>query len=317
MKKYYLGFDIGGTKCAAVLASVSHGTICIVERHMFKTRDYSSNEAVEKLLYYAKDCMTSHKVTPVALGISCGGPLDIEKGLILSPPNLPTWDRVPIVDICKKALNIPAYLQNDANGGALAEYYFGAGKGLRNMIFLTFGTGLGAGLILNGQLYEGSTHVAGEIGHVRLTPDGPNGHGKYGSVEGYCSGGGIVNLAYNFLQETSEESSLRNIDVLTAKNIATEAYKGDKIAKEVYSISGKYLGYGLSILIDLFNPDKIIIGGIFTRSSDLLLDSMAPIITQEALKESTEHCKIEPSSLQEQVGDYSAITIAYLGENYE
>src|SRR5690606_15592063 len=130
-----------------------------------------------------------------AIGISCGGPLDSRRGVILSPPNLPGWDRIPVVEVFQQAFKVPVALQNDANAGALAEWLWGAGRGSHNMIFLTFGTGMGAGLILNGQLYSGTNDLAGEVGHIRLAPDGPVGYGKAGSFEGFCSGGGIKQLA--------------------------------------------------------------------------------------------------------------------------
>ena len=135
----------------------------------------------------------------MAIGITCGGPLDSKKGLIMSPPNLPKWDKIPITKIIEDNFNVPVFLQNDANACALAEWRFGAGKGTNNMIFLTFGTGLGAGLILDGRLYAGTNNLAGEIGHIRLAKDGPLGYDKKGSFEGFCSGAGIARLAKKIL----------------------------------------------------------------------------------------------------------------------
>ncbi|MBQ7292692.1 MAG: ROK family protein, partial [Clostridia bacterium] len=179
----YIGIDIGGTKCAVVLGD-SNG---ILKKVAFKTEE--CKQTITKILDIAESFGTAD-----AVGISCGGPLDSGRGVIMSPPNLPDWDNIPIVKLVSDRLGIPAYLQNDANACALAEWRFGAGRGTQNMAFLTFGTGLGAGLILNGRLVDGANGMAGEIGHIRLTDDGPTGYGKAGSAEGYCSGGGIARL---------------------------------------------------------------------------------------------------------------------------
>lgn len=135
------------------------------------------------------------------IGISCGGPLDAERGIIQTPPNLPLWKDVPICAILEQQFCIPTRLQNDANACALAEWRFGAGRGTKNMMFITFGTGFGAGLILNGQLYSGTNGNAGEIGHIRLAEYGPSGYGKIGSYEGFCSGSGIAQIGQTMVRE--------------------------------------------------------------------------------------------------------------------
>ena len=176
-KPYYLGIDVGGTKCA-VLAGTED--MELLERIQFATEtDRGPDYAIKRLLEKASrvvDKLTDCQLQ--AIGISCGGPLDSKKGLIQSPPNLPGWDNIPIVQMFKDIFNVPVYLQNDANACALAEWKFGAGKGTDNMVFLTFGTGMGAGLVLNGRLYTGTNDLAGEVGHVRLAEDGPEGFGK-------------------------------------------------------------------------------------------------------------------------------------------
>ena len=186
MKKKIVGIDIGGTKIAVVLADE---TGLISKKESFSTLKW--NLSIEKIIEIIKSFSLPKDFV---IGISCGGPLDSEKGIIQSPPNLPGWDNIPIVDIIAKATQAKTYLMNDANAGALAEWYFGSGKGFNNIIFLTIGTGMGGGLILNGKLYEGTTGDAGEIGHIRMNSNGPIGYGKVGSYEGFCSGGGIAQL---------------------------------------------------------------------------------------------------------------------------
>ena len=226
----YWGLDIGGTKCALVTGTED----CrVLTRHAVATRDFERwQDVLEALLAQAP------AETPTAVGISCGGPLDSRRGRILSPPNLPGWDDVPIVDWLKTRLGAPVFLQNDANACALAEWRFGAGRGCENMIFLTFGTGFGAGLILNGRLYAGTNDMAGEIGHVRAEKDGPVGYGKRGSFEGFCSGGGIAQLAGG----------------KSAREVVELAGAGDARMRAVLSESARRLGACLALLIDLFNP---------------------------------------------------------------
>ena len=209
-----------------------------------------------------------------------------------------------------------AYLQNDANACALAEWKFGAGKGLRNMIFLTFGTGMGAGLILDGKLYSGTNDMAGEVGHMRIAADGPIGYGKRGSFEGFCSGGGIGRLAQEMARKTLESGrstlmckTAEDIENITAKSAAEAAENGDETAKEVYRICGEKLGEGLAILADILDPQAIIIGSIFARSGHLLKGSMEKALHREALSQ-TAGCRIIPAGLGEKIGDLASLGIA-------
>ena len=278
-----LGFDIGGTKCAVVSAEWNGENIKLLGKVKCET-DFSvtPEKMIERLIEKADSILTAK---PDRIGISCGGPLDSEKGLILSPPNLPSWDKVEIVKILENHYGVTAYLQNDANACAVAEWKFGAGKGTENMIFLTFGTGLGAGLILGGSLYNGTNGNAGEVGHIRLSDNGPVGYGKKGSFEGFCSGGGIAKLGFMKAQEKIQKGEyplyfkegMTEEDV-TAKSIAECARMGDETAKEVYRISGEKLGRGLSVLIDILNPQKIVIGSIFERCHDLLWEYAEEVI---------------------------------------
>lgn len=314
---YILGFDIGGTKCAVITARFDGENIDLIEKASCPTDlSISPEEMIQKLIKTADDILTE---MPDRIGISCGGPLDSEKGVILGPPNLKGWDEVHIVEILKDHYNVPVNLQNDANACAVAEWKFGAGKGSKNMIFMTFGTGLGAGLILNGQLYSGTNGNAGEVGHIRLAENGPIGYGKNGSFEGFCSGGGIAQLGYSLALESVKngkyplyfKEGMTQNDV-TAKTIADAALNGDETALDVYRISGKYLGKGLSFLIDILNPEVIVIGSIFARNKDLLLPFANVIINFEALKQSSKCCRIEAAALGENIGDYAAIATAIL-----
>jgi glucokinase len=185
------------------------------------------------------------------------------------------------------------------------------------MVFLTFGTGLGAGLILDGRLYEGANGNAGEVGHIRLERFGPVGYGKSGSFEGFCSGGGIAQLGYSLALEKAQTGvypmyytkGMSHKDV-TAKTIADAARLGDETALDVYRTCGAYLGRGLSLIIDMLNPELIVIGSIFARSKDLLWQTTKKEIETEALQQSASCCKVVPAALGEQIGDYAAVAVA-------
>ena len=314
--KYYLGIDIGGTKCAVIAGTEN---MEILEKSVFPTETHRGPEHAISLLLKSASIITGklglHGLQ--SIGISCGGPLDSKTGIIQSPPNLPGWDNIEIVRLFKDKFGVPVYLQNDANACALAEWRFGAGKGVSNMIFLTFGTGLGAGLILNGQLYSGTNDLAGEIGHIRLEDDGPEAYGKKGSFEGFCSGAGIARLARIIIGEKlkrGEKVSFckneKSIENLSTKYIANAASNGDKTAIEIFELSGHYLGIGLSILIDVLNPQSIVIGSVYARNTRLFQKSCMEMIEKEALKPARDVCVIVPAALGDRIGDYACLSVA-------
>ena len=292
----YIGVDIGGTKCAAVFAD---GECNILDKLVIPTDTHIGVEHSLKNLFQTIEKLIG-KRTIKAIGISCGGPLCSETGMILSPPNLPGWDNVPIVRLLAERFEAPAFLQNDADACALAEWKLGAGKGYNNVIFLTFGTGIGAGLILGGRLYTGGCNMAGEIGHIRLNNGNHVGYNKKGSFEGYCSGGGIAQYGYG-----------------TAAEVAQKAYEGDSKAIEIFNEVGANLGKGLSILIDILNPDVIVLGSIYTRARDLMYSHMKAVIDKEALEKSRNHCKILKAELGESLGDIASVCVAINGIKME
>ena len=309
----FVGIDIGGTKCAVLKGKGRE----ILIRKAFATTDCKST--LDKIFSLVAEMGNDYE----AIGISCGGPLDEKKGIIQSPPNLPGWDNVEIVKMLEERFNKPAFLLNDANACALAEWKYGAGESCENMAFLTFGTGLGAGLVLNGRLYSGSNGNAGEIGHIRLAKKGEIGFGKYGSFEGFCSGGGIARAGKTLAKKLIAKNqapdycpTLEDLDKVTAKSISEFARKGDKHAKSIYGKCGYKLGEGLSILIDIINPQVIVIGSVFARSGDLLIPQMQKAIKKEALGASAEICKIVPAVLGEQIGDVAALMVAEEGVKY-
>ncbi len=315
-----LGFDIGGTKCAVILGKANKDeSIEIADKETTATNK-PVYEMIELLFAMAEKILNKHSITNENLqgiGISCGGPLNSKKGIILSPPNLPGWDNIPIVELTKNRFKKNILLQNDANAGAIAEWKYGAGKGYENLIFLTFGTGMGAGLILNGKLYAGTSDLAGEVGHIRLAEMGPVGFGKAGSFEGFCSGGGIAQLAQikvrqklQMGEDTLFCSSFNDLINITAKTVADAAFKGDEVAIDVYKTCAEYLGKGLAILIDIINPEIIILGSIYGRAKSLIEPYMKKILEEEAISKSYKDCVIVSPGLSENIGDMAALALA-------
>ncbi|MDF1514598.1 MAG: ROK family protein [Anaerolineae bacterium] len=314
---FLAGIDIGGTKCAVCVGHLTGTGVTVLEKQRFPTPDSPAATLAQCTERLAG--MTSAETPVRAIGISCGGPLDSREGLILSPPNLPGWDRVDVVTPFYQRFDVPVALQNDANACALAEWRWGAGQGCRNIIFLTFGTGMGAGLILDGRLYSGTNDLGGEVGHIRLAEDGPVGYGKAGSFEGFCSGGGIARLAQAraraAIREESPPSfcpSEADLPGITAESVGRAAQRGDPLAVEIYETVGHYLGRGLAVLVDILNPERIIIGSIYPRQRSLLESVMMRVLRDDALPGALARCEIVPAGLGEQVGDLASLAVAHM-----
>lgn len=315
-KSYYLGLDIGGTKCSIVLGDQNFN---ISEKVFFETKvERGPVEILNEFKTHINRLLKTYpRESLVKIGISCGGPLDSKKGIIKSPPNLPGWNDIPIVSILEDEYEVDVALQNDANACALAEWMMGAGKGTENMIFLTFGTGMGAGLILNGKLYSGTNDLGGEVGHMRLADQGPIGFGKAGSFEGFCSGGGIAKLAKSTVSNMLNKGlfvgfcpSKESIEQITAKSVFEAALQGDEIAFEIVETSASYLGKALAILIDVLNPECIVIGSIYARNEKLLKPLVDKVLEREAISNALRVCRILPAELGDRIGDYAALGVA-------
>ena len=322
---YSLGVDIGGTKCAVILGKgelTADTEGFIIDKIKFPTdvkRGYKA--VVAEILEKGDELLSRNGVSKsdlIGVGVSCGGPLNSKTGTVHCPPNLPDWDNVPVSDILSAHFGVRCVLHNDANACAVAEWRFGAGRGYSNMVFLTFGTGMGAGLILDGRLYSGTNDGAGEVGHIRLAENGPVGYGKAGSFEGFCSGGGIRNLAILTAKEyleANKKSTLfeceDDLESLNAKVVAEAMYNGDEFAREVYEKCADRLGRALAVIIDILNPEAIVIGSIFERNQAFFLPIVERVIKAEALSCNADVCKILPAQLGDGIGDYAALGVLF------
>jgi glucokinase len=321
MMRVFGSVAIGGTKCSVAVARVHDDDIDWIGRRMFATRAEPDEVLAQLVAQLDEVVREAADVQLVSIGIVCGGPLDESEGLVLSPPNLLRWNRTNARAPFEEHFGVPVRLMNDANAGVVAEWMWGAARGATDAAFLTMGTGLGAGLIVNGQLHRGASGLAGEIGHWRLADSGPYGYGKDGSFEGFCSGSGIAKsaqqVALRHLQEgkPSELSSdWFDLADINAHQLAKAADDGDEVALQLWRDVGRWLGVGLALLIDVLNPDVIVLGGIFYRQHDRLEVTMRQELEREALSEALSVCQIIPSELGEWIGDYSGLVAALIGD---
>jgi glucokinase len=296
-----LGFDIGGTKTAAVIGNRS-GEIRWKKQFATASKRGFKKTFVE-IVSAGAEAIRSSPEPVTAISVSIGGPLDVLNGVIQSPPNLPGWDDIPLKRLLSEQFKLPVYVEHDGNAGALAEFFFGAGRGCRNIVFLTMGTGFGAGLILDGRLYRGTTDTAGEIGHIRIAEEGPLCYGKAGSLEGFCSGTGMAKLAQSMFPSHWGSTA-------TVLDLYDAFRHGSHEARQVFERAGLYLGRAFAMIGDLLNPERIILGGIGMRIGDAFLPVAERVFNEESLPQANKACKIVPAQLGESIGDVAALCAA-------
>lgn len=271
-----LGLDIGGTNFRLALAD-ERGRV--LKRRSGRTRPEEGPEnflgrvkkEVEELLSPDMRMMVK------GVGVGAAGPLDLESGMLLHPPNLPGWHHVPLKSMLEESLGFPVWLRNDVDLGALGEHRFGAGRGFKQLIYLALGTGIGGGVILDGRLLFGTRVSAMEAGHMVISPGGPRCNcGREGCLEALASGTAIARRAAERLSQ-GEQSRLSEMvdgkgEQITAELVARAANKGDRLARQVLQEAGEWLGIGVVNLILLFDPEVVIIGGGVAGAGDFLLE---------------------------------------------
>ena len=308
MSQFYIGVDLGGTK---IYTAICNELGEIFNEEVIATEvDKGPEQIVDKIINSIKKVSKNIKAEEVkAIGIGSPGPLNIKEGLIVSPPNLPIRN-FNIVDKIKSEFKLPTFLDNDANAATLGEYIFGAGKGTENMIYITASTGVGGGAILNGKIYRGSTSNALEIGHTTISRDGRVcGCGNRGCVESMSSGIYIEKMANDLMGE-EKETTLKNYFKITAKEVFTEAAKGDQVSNYILSETLSYLGMAVANCANIFDPDKIIIGGGITKGGSIVLDKINEEVKNRSLEPIYKNCKIEKAQLGDRAGVIGAVALA-------
>lgn len=309
-KKYVVGVDLGGTKIYTALVDLDGN---IVKEVTVKTEAQKGDAVVlDKIIKTIDDVLIGTDIDEIkAIGVGSPGPLDVENGLIVYTPNLP-FKNFNIVKPIKEKYKIDTYLDNDANVATLSEYMFGAGKGSKNMVYVTVSTGIGGGAILNGSLFRGSTSNALEIGHITVMKGGPRcGCGNTGCAEALASGTAIMKRAKEAI-ESKVETSLKNYEEVTAKEVFLEAERGDKVSQDILNDALSYLGITISNIANSFDPDKIIIGGGVSEAGRIVFDKIDYEMERRCLKTIYNNCKIEKAVLGSKAGVLGAAALAIL-----
>lgn len=290
----YLGIDIGGTKCALLLGD-ENGRVLHRE-------EWPSHAARGPAAMLADFTSRAQNLSGfIAAGVSIGGPLDTVRGIVFSPPHLPGWDCFPLKEFLQNALGVPVFVEHDAAACALAEYTWGGwGAGARNLIYLTCGTGFGAGIVLDGRIHRGAGGHSLEAGHARFAPDGPRAFGKTGSLEAWCSG--------TALRLLSEWKHGRSLD---ARILAALASQGDERAREIISLNARAVGQVCANFADLLFPDMIVLGSLARHLGDDWLHQVRAQFAAETHPAALERCRLAPAALGDRLQDLSALVTAH------
>lgn len=315
MKEYYLGLDLGGTKILTGLAD-SKGNI-ITRSRKDTEAELGEDKIIENMVLTIESVLKKANVKKeeiITLGIGSPGPLDAKKGIIIENANLP-WKNVALVARIESEIGIKTLLQNDANAAALGEKWFGAGRNINNMVYLTISTGIGGGAIINKELFTGVTDNACEIGHTVIDPQGPLcGCGNHGCLEAFSSGTSIGKRAREAAAAGKSKEMLdladnivENIDAVIC---AQAAYQGDSVARDIFKNAGYYLGIGLANVINTFNTEMIILGGGVMKASDLFLDTALKTMEDIALAGPLEIVNVREAELGSDIGLMGAVAVA-------
>lgn len=301
--RHYLGINIGGTSCSVTLGN-GEGTI--LKRTSWKTSGAPGPDAaVGKIA----GVLAEFDAAPVSAGVAIGGPLNTETGTILGPPNLPGWEYVPLRDRLQERLGIPVRVAHDAAACALAEARFGEHGGARSLVYLTCGTGFGAGVVLDGQMLAGAGGLHPEIGHWRLLDDGPEAFGRAGSAEALCSGRGLERIAaWRFPERWTEGD-------VSPEDISRLAGEGDRDALAVVDFHAMMTGRVCAMIAELLCPGKILLGSLAMHMGDLWVGPVVRHYQDEVLPRIGETVSVVPATLGERLQDLSALVVAMEGRN--
>lgn len=309
-----LGIDIGGTKLAAGVVDADGR---MLERGEMPTLAYEGLEPVlERIVGLGRELLAraaAQKEPVQRIGIGCAGPVDLKAGKVFDPPNLPGWSDVSLVRHIESALGLPAILENDANAAALGEFRYGAGRGVRSLVYFTVSTGIGGGIILDGKVWHGLKDAAGEAGHMTVCPDGPVcGCGNRGCLEAMASGTSIARRAREAVA-AGRPTRLREVPVVTSADVVRLAQEGDAVAREVWEAAVKYLGIGVASVITVLAPERIVLGGGVTRAGDFLFEPLRVEVRRRVKLMPVESVLVLPAALGPDVGILGAAAVA-MGE---
>lgn len=311
MKDIIAGIDIGGTKIVVALANADGHILSHVR---FPTQvELGAHRILDNAIKEIERITEETGTRLSAVGVGCGGPLDRARGLILSPPNLPGWNEFPITKLLETRLTVPVLLDNDANASALGEHLYGAGRGFKNIVYITISTGIGGGLIIGGELIHGVGDGAGEVGHITVLPDGPPcGCGGQGCLESLCSGTSIARRARERLQSGAQSSMtamVKELNQVTAQMVAEAARDGDSLAREIWNETIYYLAIGINNIIVTLAPEAIILGGGVATAGEQLLEPLRRQLQMRVKMVPFEKVRILQATLGGDSGIYGALIL--------
>lgn len=315
--KYAIGVDLGGTNIVTILVS-EKGKIIARDKRItegWKGKDHVIKRMAEGISAVLESGRIS-KNQIVGIGIGTPGLVDLDKGVVYEAPNIPGWNNVPLTSIYQKKFCIPVFLENDANSAALGEWWIGAGKGTKNLICLTLGTGIGGGIIIDGRVYHGAQGYAGELGHIGLSFDGPRcGCGNIGCMEAYASALGIIRRTKEELKKYKKSLIWKliggDINKVTPAIITQAARKGDKLAIKIWKDTGYYLGSGIASYANIFNPEMVVLTGGMTGAGNLLFKPMWQTVRKRAFKGPVKNLKIVTGKTPDDAGAVGAAKTAF------
>lgn len=315
--KYIVGVDLGGTNIVA--GALPEDGSEVVALRSEPTRANQGAEAVIDRIVRMIDTVIAETIAQtgitrkdvVGIGVGAPGPLDRERGVVVTTPNL-GWTNFPLRDVIAERTGLPVRIDNDANCATLGEWWLGAARGATNVVGMTIGTGIGGGIILNGRLYHGSSDVAGEIGHTTIDVTGRRCKcGNYGCLEAYASGPSIAERAREALAGDDGSLLLKLVngdaEKITAATVYEAAKRGDDVAIEVVRETARLLGAGVANLLNIFNPDVVVIAGGVTHAGDALFEPLRREVRKRAFRPAVEACRIVPGTLPGSAGVVGAV----------
>jgi glucokinase len=316
MNQALAGIDIGGTKIAIALAKLD-GEI-LAKRRLPTPNENGPFALLETVSQTLAEMIGENGSDLTAIGVGSPGPLDIDHGLILSPSNLRNWDRIPIVDVLSKKFAVPVMLDNDANAAALGEFSFGAGRGFKNIFYVTVSTGIGGGVIIDGNIHHGVSTGAGEIGHTIVDPDGVRCNcGSIGCLETVSSGTHLVRLMKEKLA-SGEPTAIRDLITdgteLSTQVLLEAVRRGDPVAIEIWDKACRYLAISIANAISLLAPEVVVIGGGISSAGELLLEPLRRLVPQYVSMIPKSEINIVTAELGTESGLYGAIELARRAE---
>lgn len=309
-KDYVIGIDLGGTKIYTAVVDLEGN---IISEETVATNAAEGEQAVlNRILGTVETVLKNVDISNIkAIGIGSPGPLDVKNGIIVNSANLP-FKNFNIVQPLKEKYNLPTFLDNDANVATLGEFMFGAGKGTENMVFVTASTGIGGGAVLNGKLYRGNTANALEIGHMTVMVNGPRcGCGNAGCAEALGSGTAIMKRGREAVSSNAN-TTLKNYTEVTSKEVFEEAAKGDRVSKEIIDTALSYLGIAVANIVNIFDPEKVVVGGGVTNGGQIVFDKIQQEVDNRCLKAISENCVIEKAVLGGKAGVLGAAALAIM-----